>query len=360
MPNYKKLLIIGGGQLGMMMAEFAAKYSLEITIIDPNKKCSASRYAKNVIDVNFSDTVKIAEQAMKNDVITYEFENINEDSLAIFSEKLPQGTLANAISKNRIKEKNFIKQLGHKTAAFCVPNSIDDVKQFVKNKAILKTVEGGYDGKGQYLIENNNYTEIENLDFSQNLFILEEFINFDFEISVVATRDKYNNTFAFPISENIHKNQILFTSKMEKKYQRFYSEAEEIIKSVMEEFNYIGTFCIEFFVVNDQLIVNEMAPRPHNSGHLTQEGCDVSQFEQHIKAIIGMEIQRPKLIQETYMINLIGEDYKYLNKFDNKNIFSHDYFKGEIRPGRKMAHINIKNYDEYIRILQIIKGEANE
>ncbi|TCG11088.1 ATP-grasp domain-containing protein [Mycoplasma todarodis] len=360
MKNYKKVLIIGGGQLGMMMSEFAPKYSLNISIIDPNKDCSASKYANVVVAAEFTDKVVIEEQSRKNEVITYEFENINEEVLANFSKKLPQGIIANAISKNRIKEKTFIKQLGYKTAAFCVPKSIDEVEEFIVEKAILKTTEGGYDGKGQYLIQKNDLSEIEKLDFSKNSYILEEFIDFDYEISVVATRDKFNNTFAFPVTRNKHKDQILFSSEMEYKYQKFFNEGEIIAKNIMEEFNYVGTFCIEFFVIGEELIINEMAPRPHNSGHLTQEGCDISQFEQHIKAIIGLKIERPKMLQETYMVNLIGENYKYLGYFDNEDIISHDYYKTFIKKGRKMAHINIKKKSEYEKIVSIIEGGRNE
>jgi len=348
--------IIGGGQLGMMMAEEAKILNHKIISLDPSEECSIRKYSDKHIAKNYNDIAALHQMNVECDVITYEFENANLDALQQYAEKIPQRLEALKISRNRITEKNFAKDLGISTPKFAKVEKLDDI--FFP--CILKTVSGGYDGKGQYFLEN-----IEDVDHDVDLlsesYICEEFIRFDYEISVIATRDHYNDIVFFPVPINTHKNGILYTSIVTEDFNpEIRKKAYDYTKKIIETLDYVGTLAVEFFVQGQEVIFNEFAPRPHNSGHYTMDGCNVSQFKNHILAITGEHVIQPMLLDNTIMINVLGQDKAFYNRAESMNwCHSHDYGKCSETVNRKIGHINcvLNNENTFESIMSIVTKE---
>lgn len=350
--------VIGGGQLGMMIAEAAIELGHEIVSLDPNPNCSISRFSKTHLAYDYNDKIGINKMINLCDVITYEFENVNAEVIQDIEVKLPQRVEALKTSQNRLKEKQLAKSLNIPTPNFKKYVNIDDI--FIP--AIIKSVTGGYDGKGQFKIMDKS------INFEKSItdrdYIIEEYINFDYEISVIASRDKYKEVVFYPIPRNIHKKGILFTSTAFNDVpEKIQKHAKMYTKKLVESLNYIGTIAVEFFVKDNEVIFNEFAPRPHNSGHYTIEGCNVSQFKNHILAITNQHVIEPKLMHKTIMINVIGENLDFYKKAKQiKEAYLHDYFKKEIRAERKMGHITIVS-DDCLSCLNKkvnIIGESND
>ena len=348
----KTIGILGGGQLGMMLAEEIIKLNQEAICLDPNPNCSASHYCKEVIAKKYDDIDGLNELGLKSDVITYEFENVPAKQLKFIKDKfnIHQGIEPLFDSQNRIREKTNAKNHGLNTPKFKAINSLKDLEEGIIEiglPCVYKTTTLGYDGHGQVIIKTNDDIEKVKPYLNQE-GILEEFIKYDFETSCILVRSK-EKTITFPMGINKHKNGILDLCIVNEELPIFKKIKEASIK-FMESANYYGILTIEFFVKGDNYYFNEMAPRPHNSGHYTIEGCTTSQYRELAKFLLGIPLEEPKLKSPTIMKNILGFDYDNMKRIEAKeNIYIHDYFKEEVREKRKMAHITFTNMtiDEY-------------
>ena len=338
--------IIGGGQLGSMLASAAKKIDIKTVIISDDEKAPARKFCDKFIFTKYNDDNKINEFIQESNVVTFEFENIPYEILKKINQKkpvLPHPDI-NKIVQNRFKEKNFINEIGIKTTKFSL---IEKKEDLFNNEdllpGILKTCTLGYDGKGQYKINSLNEVPNLNIDFD-NKYILEKKITLKKEISIIITRFK-NNTFqTYEPIENIHQDQILKNSKIPAKInQTIYEQSISWAKKISERLNFIGTLCIEYFIgKNNVLYVNEIAPRVHNSGHLTINAYNISQFENHVRAVCQLDQIELKKISNAEMINILGKEIiKYRDKKFSENEFFYDYLKETVKDKRKMGHLTI-------------------
>ena len=337
--------IIGGGQLGSLLASAAKKLNIKTVILSDDKDAPAINFADEFIYGDYQDINIINNFLEKVDVVTYEFENIPYDILKQINEiktVLPNPEI-NKLIQNRQTEKEFLNKNNITTTQFNNIKSFNDLKENEKLlPGILKTCTLGYDGKGQYKISHIQDIK-ENFDFSKG-YILEKLVNLKKEISVIVTRFGHQKYEIYDPIENNHEDQILKHSKIPAEINdEIKNKALDWAKSVSEELDYIGTMCLEFFIdKNNNLYANEVAPRVHNSGHLTINSHNISQFENHIRAVCGLEKLETKKIYNAEMINLIGEDIlEYKNKKFEENEFFFDYLKKEVKAKRKMGHLTI-------------------
>ena len=338
--------IIGGGQLGSMMASTAKKLNIKTIIFCDDKDAPAQKFCDQFIYANYEDEKAINKFAELTNIVTFEFENIPFESLDKINKikpVLPNPSIIKII-QNRLLEKDFINKLNIKTTQYA---SIKNENNILKNQnflpAILKTCTLGYDGKGQYKIDSIEDLKILKIDFSKD-YILEKLINLKKEISVIITRFKQKQYEIYEPFENIHEDQILKSSKIPAKISdEIVNKSKLWTKQIAEELDYIGTLCVEFFIdANDNLYVNEIAPRVHNSGHLTINAYNVSQFENHIRAVCNFEKIKLKKLSNAEMINLLGDQILIQRKRKlQSNEFFYDYLKKEIKPKRKMGHLTI-------------------
>jgi 5-(carboxyamino)imidazole ribonucleotide synthase len=349
---FKKTIgIIGGGQLGKMMVSSANLLGFKTACYSNEDNSPAVIYAHSSTIGSYDDVNNILIFGNHCDFITVEFESLNFNALKQIEErqkgKLQPNANAIFISQNRFREKSFFKENGIKTANFSkIANKEQAIEFFNKNgKFLLKTIENGYDGKGQFLIKSLEDLNVE-IPYHLDL-IAEEFLDFDFESSIILTRNKKNDIVIFPVPVNQHKNGILSRSIVTHKEARWKEKMRETAQTIAEKLDFVGTLAVEFFILKSgEIVVNEMAPRPHNSGHFSLDLCNVSQFENHIRAITGLPLIKPKLLFEGEMINLIGEGINDVIKYlDNPNAKLHLYGKEVVKENRKMGHINII-YDE--------------
>jgi len=338
--------IIGGGQLGSMLASAAKKLDIKTIIFCDDKNAPGQKFCDKFIYADYSDAKAINQFAEISDIITFEFENIPYETLNKINKikpVLPQPS-TNKIIQNRLFEKNFINKLNIKTTLY---TSIKKESEVFKNKnflpGILKTCTLGYDGKGQYKI--NSIDDLKNLTINYNKnYILEKFVKLKKEISVIITRFKSKQYEIYEPFENVHEDQILINSEIPADISKENFEKSKLwTTQIAEELNYVGTLCVEFFIDdNDILYVNEIAPRVHNSGHLTINAYNVSQFENHVRAVCGLRQIQLKKISNAKMINLIGDQITvHRNKQLRSDEFFFDYSKKEIKPKRKMGHLTI-------------------
>ena len=336
--------IIGGGQLGSMLAAAAKKINLKTVIFCDDANAPAQNFSDEFILGKYYDDIKINEFANKVDLITFEFENIPYDALKKINQikkVLPKPKI-NKIVQNRLFEKDFLNKCNIRTTSYV---SVKDEKDLKSNinliPGILKTCTLGYDGKGQYKINSIEELNSIDIDFSKE-YILEKIVNFKKEISVIVTRFGHQKYEIYEPIENIHEEQILKYSKIPADISvKISQKSKEWACYIAEELNYIGTLCVEYFLdKNDNLYANEIAPRVHNSGHLTINSHNVSQFENHIRAVCGLERIKLEKNFNAEMINLIGEDILiYRKKNFNDNEFFFDYLKKEVKDKRKMGHL---------------------
>ncbi|MRH44905.1 5-(carboxyamino)imidazole ribonucleotide synthase [Aquibacillus halophilus] len=340
--------IVGGGQLGRMMAIAAKHMGYRIVVLDPTPDCPTAQVSDRHIVADYDDIKAIKQLAELSDVVTYEFENVDLVS-ARYLEKhgvLPQGAELLAITQDRENEKKIIVKNNLPAASYEVIENhaeLYDALDRIGFPAVLKTCRGGYDGKGQLKIESTGDIHAALGFLEQNgRCMFEQWLAFDKEISVVLTRTMDRKITFFPIAENQHENHILHkTIAPASISEATRTKALDAARSIAEEIGVVGTFAIEMFVQGEDIYINEMAPRPHNSGHFTIESCNVSQFEQHIRAICGLPLIPIEFQGASVMINLIGEDMTdYLNRMDELGgAHIHVYGKKEIKPNRKMGHI---------------------
>ncbi len=350
LPPGSTIGIIGGGQLARMLAMAAAQYGLKTHIYAPEKNSPAFAVADYHTCAAYGDQAALKHFAEQVDVITYEFENIPADAVTLLSslKALHPNAGALATTQDRVKEKTFISDLGIETAPFMsVPDaaSLDAAINIIGLPAVLKTTRFGYDGKGQVMVR----TEAD-IPAARNLAkgsacILEGFVAFKQEVSVIATRNLSGAFAAFDLCTNEHKNHILNTTILPAGVSiETEKNALAIAQKIAEALNYVGTFAVEMFLVVDKngerLVVNEIAPRVHNSGHWTIEGAITSQFAQHIRAICDWPLGSTKRNGAIRMLNLIGDDINdWLQIVSDNQSHLHLYGKEEARPGRKMGHV---------------------
>ena len=337
--------IIGGGQLGSMLSIAAKKLNIKTIIYCDDINAPAQNFCDEFIFGKYDDKEKILEFVNKVNIITYEFENIPYETLNEINKKkpvLPKPSI-NRLIQHRLAEKDFINKLNIRTTQYYSvekKSDLDSLNDFLPG--ILKTTTMGYDGKGQYPIKKIEDIDSLNIDFSKG-YILEKLVKLKKEISVIITRFGNNNYEIYEPIENTHEDQILKYSKIPAEISKKYlNQSKDWAIRIAEELKYIGTLCVEFFIDrNENLYVNEIAPRVHNSGHLTINAYNVSQFENHIRAVCSLEKIPLKKLSNAKMINLIGnqiEPYRQNIKL-NDNEFFFDYLKKEIKDKRKMGHI---------------------
>ena len=337
--------IIGGGQLGSMLAIAAKKLNVETIVYSDDPDAPAQNFCSRFISGNYKNNEKIIEFVKLVNFVTYEFENIPFDTLnEIHKLKtvLPKPSV-NRLIQHRLAEKDFVNNLNIRTTRYA---SIDKKSEIESLKdllpGILKTSTLGYDGKGQYPISSVKEFNSLNLDLSKG-YILEKLVKLKKEISIIITRFANNKYEIYEPIENKHENQILKFSKIPAEInQKIYDQSKDWAISISEELKYVGTLCVEFFIDrNDNLYVNEIAPRVHNSGHLTINAYNVSQFENHVRAVCGLEQIPLKKLSNEQMVNLIGNQithYRNSPKLNNNEYFF-DYLKKEIKEKRKMGHV---------------------
>jgi len=337
--------IIGGGQLGSMLSVAAKKLDIKTTVYCDDIDAPAQNFCNEFIFGEYNNQNKISEFVNKVDLITYEFENIPYETLNEMNKiktVLPKPSV-NRLIQHRLAEKDFVNKLNIRTTRYVYiekKSDIDTLKDFLPG--ILKTTTMGYDGKGQYPIKKIEDLESIDIDFSKG-YILEKLVKLKKEISVIITRFSNNKFEIYDPIENIHEEQILKYSKIPADIsEKILEQSKSWAMQIAEELKYIGTLCVEFFIDrNENLYVNEIAPRVHNSGHLTINAYNISQFENHIRAVCSLEKIPLKKISNAKMINLIGSQIKpYRENYKlNDNEFFFDYLKKEIKEKRKMGHI---------------------
>ena len=336
--------IIGGGQLGSMLAVAANKLEIKTVIFSDDVDAPAQNFSNEFIYGEYNDQSKINEFVNKVDIITYEFENIPYETLNEINKSkpvLPKPSV-NRIIQHRLAEKDFLNKLNIRTTRYVSivkKSEMDSVGDLLPG--LLKTVTLGYDGKGQYAVKNLENIVSLNVDYSKG-YILEKLVKLKKEISIIITRFSTQKYEIYEPIENTHENQILKYSKIPAEISdKILDQSRLWAMQISEELKYVGTLCVEFFIDrNDNLYVNEIAPRVHNSGHLTINAYNVSQFENHIRAICKLENIPLKKMSNAKMINIIGDQITlYRNKEFTKNEFFFDYLKKKIKDKRKMGHL---------------------
>ena len=336
--------IIGGGQLGSMLATAAKKLDIKTIIFSDDKDAPAQNFSNEFIYGQYNDQQKINELTSKVNVITYEFENIPYETLNEINKLkpvLPKPSI-NRIIQHRLAEKDFINKLNIRTTKYISieeKSQIDSVQDLLPG--LLKTTTLGYDGKGQHLINSIADVKDLNVDFSKG-YILEKMIKLKKEISIIITRFNNKKYEIYDPIENVHEDQILKNSTLPADInEKILQQSKAWAMLIAEELNYIGTLCVEFFIDrNDNLYVNEIAPRVHNSGHLTINSYNISQFENHVRAVCNLEQIPLKKVSNAKMMNIIGDQITiYRNKKFKHNEFFFDYLKKEIKHKRKMGHL---------------------
>lgn len=349
LPTGSTIGILGGGQLGRMLAMAAARFGYQVVIFDPDANAPAAQLASRHICAGYDDTAALDQLAEACDVITYEFENVPVEAVERLDKIVPvrPGATALRIAQDRLAEKNMAHLLGAQTAEFAAVANRDDLiggLEKIGYPAILKTTRLGYDGKGQARIANEKEIDQALAAMQGAPAILESFVHFDREVSVLAARGLDGTTEVFDLAENDHRHHILHTSTVPANLEsQAQAKAREIATAILVHLDYVGVLAVEFFAVPDgeshSLIVNEIAPRVHNSGHWTEAACVVSQFEQHIRAVCGLPLVGSARHSDCVMENLIGDDIERLDALAGEdNVFIHLYGKAEARTGRKMGH----------------------
>ena len=346
MTNVTTIGILGGGQLGRMLSIAASRLGLKTHIFEPSANPPASHVADAVTTASYGDYAALTAFANSVDIITYEFENIPTTALDLLETLRPihPSRQALATSQDRLTEKKFLESIGLKTALFATVQNASDLDAAIATigtPAILKTRTMGYDGKGQARIKSPNDAAPALENMAGAPAILEAFVHFTHEVSIIGARNANGAVACYDPGENVHEDGILRTTTVPAKLtpsQR--TDAILITARILNALDYVGVMGVEIFVTREELIVNEIAPRVHNSGHWTQNGCLIDQFEQHIRAIAGWPLGDGSRHSDIIMENLIGADMDRLPELAKTTAALHLYGKAEIKKGRKMGHIN--------------------
>jgi len=345
--------MLGGGQLGRMFTIAARSMGYEVIVLDPDPESPAGKLATDHVCAEYTDQTALDYISRTCDVVTTEFENVPASTLEALANSCPvrPGAQSVLITQDRIHEKTFLRDNGFPTAPFVIIRNESDLEpglHTVKTPAILKVSRFGYDGKGQYAVDSSSDLKNAWQALQGNESVLEQRVPLDMEVSVVLARGTDGQTVTYPVAENIHQNGILDVSMVPARIDSRVSE--QVIKMatrIASELDYIGVMAVEFFISNGQLLVNEIAPRPHNSGHYTLDASVTSQFEQQVRAVCGLPLGDTHLLSPVVMVNLIGDLWQE-NKppawealLSHVNTKLHLYGKREARPGRKMGHYNV-------------------
>ncbi|WP_170585428.1 5-(carboxyamino)imidazole ribonucleotide synthase [Ruegeria arenilitoris] len=339
--------ILGGGQLGRMLSMAAARLGFVTHIFEPGANPPAGQVAHRVTTAPYEDAEALAAFAQSVDVITYEFENIPTEALDILESHRPirPGREALRVSQDRLTEKTFLQGLGLNTAPFADVTDLDSLQAAIERigtPAILKTRRFGYDGKGQARLKSPEDARSALADMQGAPAILEGFVNFSHEVSIIAARGLDGQVACFDPGENVHRDGILHTTTVPARLSpALRTDAVLLAANILNALDYVGVMGVELFVTPQGLIVNEIAPRVHNSGHWTQNGCAVDQFEQHIRAVAGWPLGDGQRHADVVMENLIGDDMDRVPELaQQRDVALHLYGKAEVKPGRKMGHFN--------------------
>jgi 5-(carboxyamino)imidazole ribonucleotide synthase len=347
LPPGSVIGILGGGQLGRMLALSASRLGFDTHIYDPAANGPAARVAARSWAAPWDDDGAVEHFASRCDAITFEFENIPATALAAAESMAPvrPGRRSLELTQDRLIEKRFIRDAGCRTVDFAEVNSASDLEAGIARlgrPSILKTRQFGYDGKGQIAIRDETDLESAWREIGEQPSILEAFSPFQRELSIVAARAANGEMAIYPLAENTHDGGILRVSKAPARVEASTENAAiEISRAIGAGLDHIGVFAVELFDVDGQLIVNEIAPRVHNTGHWTMDACACSQFEQHIRAIVGWPLGETAPHSACEMTNLIGDDVaNWQGLISQPSDCLHLYGKHDARPGRKMGHIN--------------------
>ncbi|MBD3786647.1 MAG: 5-(carboxyamino)imidazole ribonucleotide synthase [Sphingomonadales bacterium] len=347
LPPGSTIGILGGGQLGRMLSVAASRLGLKSHIFEPGAAPPAGHVAEKVITAPYEDEAALRAFAEGVDVITYEFENIPTSALDLLESLRPirPGRRALAVSQDRILEKSFLNEIGLATAPWAEVTdaaSLEAAIAKIGTPGVLKTTRLGYDGKGQARIMAPADAPAALAAMGGATAVLEGFIDFSLEISVIAARGLDGSVACFDPGENVHRNGILHTTTVPARIAPgLRSDAVLIAARILNALDYVGVLGVELFVTPGGLLVNEIAPRVHNSGHWTQAGCTVDQFEQHIRAVAGWPLGDGARYADVEMLNLIGADVEQVPALARQpKTQIHLYGKAEAKPGRKMGHVN--------------------
>jgi 5-(carboxyamino)imidazole ribonucleotide synthase len=351
--------LIGGGQLGMMLAEAAKKmpqHISEVIVLDPTENCSAAQVGAKQIVADFKDKDAILELASKVDILTYEIESGDSGVLKTAEAKTTINPSPETlrIIQDKFLQKSFLRENNMPVTDFVSIESLDDLKQKINNfgyPALLKVRRDAYDGRGNYKIKSEKDLEESFRYFAGKTLMLERFVDFKMEVSVIAARNTKGQIATYPVVENIHENNILRISIAPARVSPSVAmQAEKVAHDTMQVLHGAGVFGIEMFLTSqDKILINEIAPRVHNSGHHTLQSSATSQFEQHLRAILGLELGDTKLLHPTIMYNILGPDnfqgrYK-ISEPKLENVYLKMYGKAESKPQRKLGHFNLVDVD---------------
>ncbi|MCB1475855.1 MAG: 5-(carboxyamino)imidazole ribonucleotide synthase [Rhodobiaceae bacterium] len=350
LPPLSTIGILGGGQLGRMLAIAAAEMGMRCHIYCPDADSPAFDVSIRHTRAAYDDLDALTRFAQECDVITYEFENVPAATAAHLAALRPvcPGTRALAISQDRLQEKQFFSSIGIEVAPWRPVETADDLSAALAEigpQTLLKTRRFGYDGKGQVRVSAGDDPAVAIDKAGAGPYVLEGIVPFTREISVIAARDAAGATCAYDPAENIHRDQILHSSAVPGDIAPATAKAARVIATrILDALDYVGVIGVEFFVIRDgeadRLLVNEFAPRVHNTGHWTQDACLISQFEMHIRAICGWPLGSPRRHSDCLMTNLIGEDALQAERLSGEpDARVHLYGKAEVRAGRKMGHV---------------------
>ena len=342
--------VLGGGQLGRMFCVAARTMGYHTCVLDPDPRSPAGRIADQHIQADYTDQAALQKMATCCDAITTEFENVPADSLRYLAALKPVFPTADSveIAQHRVVEKNFARDAGLEPAPFYAISCSDDISAAVEAvglPAIIKTATLGYDGKGQAVVESLQDVEQAYEKMQGVVCVLEKKLSLKVEISVLLARNENGDVDCYPPAENEHRDGILHQSIVPARVSdELLERAQQKAVSLAQKMNYVGVLAVEFFITNDdQLIFNEMAPRPHNSGHYTKDAAVTSQFEQQVRVMCGLKPGACRLISPVVMVNMLGDlwDPDWPALFSQPNIKLHLYGKDEARAGRKMGHYNV-------------------
>lgn len=356
-PVGSTLGILGGGQLGRMMAIAAREMGIHTVIWDPVVESPAAEAADAAICAPYDDPGAMAQFLSQVDRITYEFENVDYDTARALSQSKPVHPSPELlyVSQHRLREKDRARRAGLETTPYAAVSTMEDVERAIRDvglPAVLKTVRGGYDGKGQAMVSNwdealQGFRELQHASRGETL-IYERRADFTVEVSVVVARDETGQTVTYPVTENHHHQGILDYSVVPARVpEEVRRRAQRGAEQLADDLGLVGLMALELFVLADgRVLFNEIAPRPHNSGHWTLDGAWPTQFTQHVRAVMGWRVAKPRLLSPTVMVNLLGDSFLdglelLPHLMDLEGVQLHWYGKREMRPGRKVGHVNV-------------------
>ncbi|MGE7197324.1 5-(carboxyamino)imidazole ribonucleotide synthase [Brevundimonas naejangsanensis] len=341
--------ILGGGQLGRMLSQAASRLGFDVVILDPQPDCPAARVSRAQITAPYDDPDALQALGRLCDVVTFEFENVPAASVETLAEAgalVAPGPTALAVAQDRVDEKTYLNAVGAPTVAFAAVTTLDDLTAAINTlglPALLKTRREGYDGKGQVWIRDAADAKAAFDAIGRRPAVLEAAAVFQRELSVIAARGRDGAVAVYPLGENVHQNGVLKTTTAPAAVDpATQGRAEQIAAAVLDGLDYIGVMGIELFDMGSgELLVNEVAPRVHNTGHWTQDGCICDQFEQHVRAVVGWPLGPTQAHARIEMTNLLGDEVEQWRALAAEpNARPHLYGKHDARPGRKMAHVN--------------------